>query len=155
MYLCVDVYVSQMVAPPIRHYIDLLNVVTHYCLDDPARYMVLVEVPVLILLRRMTPHGIGGVGCNAFIKNFIKRGLHVAGRRPSSVADARVQCFKIIGQMLPGRRRRAELCFQRLTENGHAAVLYRVHLPTGIDGVPLVRASCFQCEHSSRSAVQE
>lgn len=130
----------QKVAPPIRAYIDLLNVVTHVCLDDAGRYMVVVDVPVLILLRRLMPHGIDGVSCIAFIKRFVKRGLSVAARRrPRSASDARVQCFQVVGQMLPGRLRRARLCFQGFAGSGSAAVLYQVYLPVGVDELPLVR----------------
>ena len=141
VFVCVCCFTDpQTVAPPIRAYIDLLNMVTHVCLDDAGRYMVVVDVPVLILLRRLMPHGIDGVSCIAFIKRFVKRGLSVAARRqPSSSSDARVQCFQVVGQMLPGRLRRAKLCFQRFAEDGPAAVLYQFHLPIAVDNLPLVR----------------
>jgi len=104
--------------------------------------MVVVDVPVLILLRRLMPHRIDGVSCIAFIKRFVKRGLSVAARRqPSSASDARVQCFQVVGQMLPGPTRRVKLCFQRFAEVGPAAVLYQFYLPIAVDNLPLVRVT--------------
>lgn len=117
-----------MAAPSVRRYIDILNTVTHYCMED-ARYMVAVDLPVLILLRRLEPHGIDGIGCVAFLKRFIRHGLAAAAAHTTGLRDADgiVQCFKIVGHILPGPLRRVELRFQAFADNRHAAVLDRVH----------------------------